>query len=82
MFENLVWEQRYRPKKIDDTILPPTTKKMLNEIIKTGNIPNMMFAGSGGIGKCLHPEYNIEVMIDIDTISDETLKTIIQYQVT
>jgi DNA polymerase III delta prime subunit len=51
MFENLVWEQKYRPKKIDDTILPPSTKKMLNDIIKTGNIPNMLFAGSGGIGK-------------------------------
>lgn len=49
--ENLIWELRYRPKTVDDCILPESTKKQINELIETGNIPNLLFSGSGGIGK-------------------------------
>lgn len=48
---NLVWEHKYRPKVIEDTILPEVTKKMLREIITSGNIPNFLFHGTSGTGK-------------------------------
>jgi DNA polymerase III delta prime subunit len=51
MLENLVWEQKYRPKKIDDVILPATTKKMIKDSITSGKVPNFLFAGSAGTGK-------------------------------
>jgi DNA polymerase III delta prime subunit len=49
--DDLVWEQKYRPRKIDDTILPDDTKKTLKKIIADGNFQNFLFAGSHGIGK-------------------------------
>jgi len=48
---NLVWEQRFRPKTVQDTILPDATKKMIRDIIDSGNIPNFLFAGTSGVGK-------------------------------
>ena len=50
-FENLVWEQKFRPHQVSDTILPDTTKKMIQDIIKTGNTPNFLFEGTSGTGK-------------------------------
>lgn len=49
--ENMIWEHKYRPKVIEDTILPEVTKKMLREIISSGNIPNFLFHGTSGTGK-------------------------------
>jgi DNA polymerase III delta prime subunit len=49
--ENLVWEQRFRPNKVVDTILPDDTKKMITDIVASGNIPNFLFDGTAGVGK-------------------------------
>lgn len=49
--ENLVWEQRFRPNKVLDTILPDDTKKMITDIIASGNIPSLLFSGKPGTGK-------------------------------
>lgn len=48
---NLVWEQRFRPTLVKDTILPAATKKMIMEIMESGNIPNFLFSGTSGVGK-------------------------------
>ena len=50
-FDKLVWEQKYRPSKVDDCILPTQTKNMVKDFIGSGTIPNLLFSGSGGIGK-------------------------------
>lgn len=49
--ENLIWSEKYRPDKISDTILPEPTKKMIEEIISSGNIPHFLFSGTAGTGK-------------------------------
>lgn len=49
--KNLVWEQKYRPKTIDDTILPQHIKDTIKDVIKSGDIPNYLFSGTHGIGK-------------------------------
>ena len=49
--ENLVWEQKFRPKVINDCILPAPVKKMLQDILKSGSIPNFLFSGNSGLGK-------------------------------
>ena len=46
-----LWVEKYRPQKIDDCILPKTLKTTFQEIVKSGNVPNMIFAGSAGTGK-------------------------------
>lgn len=51
MLDNTLWVEKYRPKKVDDIILPASLKKKLKNIEQSGDIPNMIFAGSSGTGK-------------------------------
>ena len=51
MIEEFIWAQKYRPKTINDTILPDRIKESLNGFIEKDNIPNLIFSGSSGIGK-------------------------------
>ena len=47
----LVFAEYYRPKKVDDCILPEKTKKMIKDAIQSNSLPHFVFAGSAGIGK-------------------------------
>jgi len=49
--ETLVWEHKWRPSKVDDCILPATTKDTIKSYIAAGSVPSMLFSGVGGIGK-------------------------------
>ena len=51
MSESLLWVEKYRPKTIEDCILPETIKTTLRDVVKQNKIPNMMFTGTSGIGK-------------------------------
>jgi len=51
MTEQFLWCERYRPKTVDDCILPESIKKTFNEIVKSGEVPNMLFTGTAGLGK-------------------------------
>ena len=48
---DFIWVEKYRPKTIEDCILPETTKQMFREFLNKGEIPNMLLAGPPGIGK-------------------------------
>ena len=50
MSEYLLCE-RYRPHKVEDTILPYRIKKVFQDYVKEGNIPNLMLTGPAGCGK-------------------------------
>ena len=49
--DEFLWVEKYRPKKIDDCILPEDTKKTFKEFLSTGQIPNLLLHGTAGIGK-------------------------------
>ena len=49
--ENLVWAEKYRPSKVEDTILPLETKAMIKEVLASGNVPHYLFSGGPGTGK-------------------------------
>tara|TARA_B110000208_G_C11739359_1_gene419308 strand:+ start:624 stop:1571 length:948 start_codon:yes stop_codon:yes gene_type:complete len=49
--KDFIWVEKYRPQTIEDTILPPALKSVFKKIIKTGELPNMLFTGSAGLGK-------------------------------
>jgi len=51
MNSDFIWVEKYRPKTIDDCILPESTKTMFREFLNRGEIPNMLLAGPPGIGK-------------------------------
>lgn len=51
MNSDFIWVEKYRPKTIEDCILPEATKKTFQEFLNKGEIPNMLLAGPPGIGK-------------------------------
>ncbi len=48
---DFIWVEKYRPKTIDECILPDNIKKTFKEFLNRGEIPNMLLAGPPGIGK-------------------------------
>ena len=51
MKEEFLYVEKYRPQTIEDTILPENLKKTFREFVKNGELPNLLFSGSAGIGK-------------------------------
>jgi DNA polymerase III delta prime subunit len=51
MNSDFIWVEKYRPKTIEECILPESTKKTFQEFLNKGEIPNMLLAGPPGIGK-------------------------------
>ena len=51
MNTDFLWVEQYRPKTIDDCILPDSLKSLFTAFIKKGEISNMLFSGTAGIGK-------------------------------
>ena len=48
---DFIWVEKYRPKTIDECILPPSIKNTFKDFVKSGQIPNMLLSGPPGIGK-------------------------------
>ena len=48
---NFIWVEKYRPKTIEECILPSNIKKTFSEFLNKGEIPNMLLSGPPGIGK-------------------------------
>jgi DNA polymerase III delta prime subunit len=51
MSNEFLWVEKYRPTKIEDTILPESLKKTFQKIVTGGELPNMLFTGTAGLGK-------------------------------
>ena len=51
MSNEFLWVEKYRPKTIDDCILPNALDGTFQKIIESGEIPNMLFTGTAGTGK-------------------------------
>jgi DNA polymerase III delta prime subunit len=48
---NDLWVEKYRPKTIQECILPVSLKATFQGIVDTGEIPNMLLTGTAGLGK-------------------------------
>lgn len=51
MTEHMLWVEKYRPAKIADCILPDSLKTLFQDIVDSGNIPNLLLSGTAGVGK-------------------------------
>ena len=51
MRDEFLWVEKYRPKTIDDCILPESLKRTFGEFVENKEIPNLLFSGTAGIGK-------------------------------
>jgi DNA polymerase III delta prime subunit len=49
--EHLLWTEKYRPKSIEECILPERLKKPFQEYVTQQNIPNLLLFGGAGVGK-------------------------------
>jgi len=49
--KKFLWVEQYRPSNISDCILPENIKNSFHGFVKQGEIPNLLLAGTAGIGK-------------------------------
>ena len=46
-----LWVERYRPTTIEECILPQDLKNTFTEVVKHGELHNMLLSGTAGLGK-------------------------------
>jgi DNA polymerase III delta prime subunit len=51
MRDEFLWVEKYRPTKIEDTILPAGLKKTFQEFVDNEELPNLLLSGTQGTGK-------------------------------
>jgi len=85
MKEEFLWNEVYRPKRIEDCVLPKNMKDIFQKFVDSGNIPNMILTGSSGVGKttvarAMLEEIDAEYLIinasmygNIDTLRNDIL---------
>lgn len=49
--EEFLFTEKYRPRTIADTILPPDLKATFQQFVTNGNMPNLILSGPAGCGK-------------------------------
>jgi DNA polymerase III delta prime subunit len=60
--KDFLWVEKYRPKKISDTILPEKIKQAFKKFIDQNNVPNLLLCGSPGTGKTTAARAMLEEM--------------------
>jgi len=51
MRDEFLWVEKYRPKTIEECILPESIKKTFLEFLEAGEVPNLLLSGPAGCGK-------------------------------
>ena len=51
MPNDFLWVEKYRPKVIEDCILPTDVKSTFKGFVDQGEIPNLLLSGTAGVGK-------------------------------
>ena len=49
--DKYLWVEKYRPKELDDVILPENYSDIFKKYIEEENIPHLLFYGGPGSGK-------------------------------
>jgi DNA polymerase III delta prime subunit len=83
--KEFLWVEKYRPKTIEDTILPADLKATFQQFVDQQNIPNLILSGTAGVGKttvaramleqlgCDYIVINGSMNGNIDTLRNEIL---------
>lgn len=51
MSKDFLFVEKYRPQTVVDTILPTRLKDVFQRMVESGELQNMLFSGSAGLGK-------------------------------
>jgi DNA polymerase III delta prime subunit len=85
MNNDFLWVEKYRPKTIEETILPAELKATFQQFVDQKNIPNLILSGTAGVGKttvaramleeleCDYIVINGSMNGNIDTLRNEIL---------
>ena len=49
--EQFLWVEKYRPRHIQDCVLPEEVKKQFSQFVSKKEIPNLLLSGTAGTGK-------------------------------
>lgn len=49
--DEFLWVEKYRPKTIDDCVLPASIKNTFKDYVKQGELPTFLLTGTAGVGK-------------------------------
>jgi len=49
--EQFLWVEKYRPRTIEDCVLPEEVKKQFQQFVAKKEIPNLLLSGTAGTGK-------------------------------
>lgn len=86
MRDEFLWVEKYRPKKVEDCILPDDLKNTFQSFVDQGEVPNLILAGGPGVGKttvakAMLEELGCDVLLinaslhgNIDTIRTDVTK--------
>ena len=71
--DEFVWVEKYRPKTIDECILPTNIKKTFQDFLDKGEVPNLLLSGPPGCGKTTVKALCNQLGVDVYVIngSDE-----------
>ena len=67
MREEYLWVESWRPKKVEEAILPKDLQTTFQEFVDQKNIPNLILAGGPGVGKTTIAKAMLE-QLDCDYI--------------
>ena len=67
MREEYLWVESWRPKKVEEAILPKDLQATFQEFVDQKNIPNLILAGGPGVGKTTIAKAMLE-QLDCDYI--------------
>ena len=81
MRDEFLWVEKYRPKTIEDCILPENIKKTFKDFLNKGEVPNLLLAGPAGCGKttvakALCNELGVDVYVIIGSDEGRFLDTV------
>ena len=86
MRDEFLWVERFRPKRVEDAILPTELQSTFQQFVDNGTIPNLILAGGPGVGKttiaramldqleCDYIVINGSLSGNIDTLRNEIMQ--------
>lgn len=72
MLNNTLWTEKYRPETIEDYVwINEGQRLQVESWIKEQEIPHLLLSGGPGVGKCLGPNENIIIRLNVNNLTDD-----------